>query len=171
MRFPSEYKDIQKLTGCLAVLSRFISKSGERNLPFFKNLIRASSSKFYWDDQCSKPFEELKEYLDSSKLLSQPEQGELLQLYLAVSSRAIYFESHPIQVVTDQQLKKVITSPQLSGRLTTWTTELSEFDITYVPRTSIKAQALADFVIECTAPTPHMINGSGNGELGREKPE
>ncbi|GAA0139779.1 hypothetical protein LIER_01260 [Lithospermum erythrorhizon] len=33
-----EYKDIQKLTGCLATLSQLISKSRECNLPFFKNL-------------------------------------------------------------------------------------------------------------------------------------
>ncbi|GAA0144084.1 hypothetical protein LIER_04616 [Lithospermum erythrorhizon] len=65
MQPPSEYKDIQKLTGCLATLSRFISKSGERNLPFIKNLRRASSTKFYWDDEFGKAFEELEEYLSS----------------------------------------------------------------------------------------------------------
>ncbi|GAA0182962.1 hypothetical protein LIER_30466 [Lithospermum erythrorhizon] len=90
MQPPSEYKDIQKLTGCLVALSRFISKSGERNLPFFKNLRRASSTKFYWDDECNKAFEELNEYLgDSPKLLSQAEQGKVLQLYLAVSNGAV----------------------------------------------------------------------------------
>ena len=31
-----------------------------------------------------------------------------------------------------------------------WTVELSEFDIQYRPRPSIKAQVLADFMIECT---------------------
>ncbi|GAA0184329.1 hypothetical protein LIER_31617 [Lithospermum erythrorhizon] len=79
-----QYKDIQKLTGCLATLSRFISKSVERNFPFFKNLRRASSTKFYWDDECNKGFEELKAYLSLPKLFSQPEQREVLQLYLAV---------------------------------------------------------------------------------------
>ncbi|GAA0152926.1 hypothetical protein LIER_11285 [Lithospermum erythrorhizon] len=177
MQPPCEYKDIQKLTGCLAALSRFISMSGEQNLPFFKNLRRASSSKFYWDDECNKAFEEMEEYLGSPKLLLQPELGEILQLYLDVSNGVlkenypvidkfvftlvisarkfkIYFESDPIQVVTDQSMKRVITSPQLSGRLTTWAIELSEFDISYFPRTSIKAQTLMDFIIECTAQTP-----------------
>ncbi|GAA0177263.1 hypothetical protein LIER_29673 [Lithospermum erythrorhizon] len=83
---PRENIDIQKLTGCLAALSRFISKSGERSLSFFKNLRRASSTKFYWDDECKKAFEELKGYLSSPKLLSQPEQREVLQLYLVVSN-------------------------------------------------------------------------------------
>ncbi|GAA0173147.1 hypothetical protein LIER_41469 [Lithospermum erythrorhizon] len=49
MKLPESYKDIQKLTGCLAALSRFISKLGERNLPFFKNLIRASKETFHWE--------------------------------------------------------------------------------------------------------------------------
>ncbi|GAA0150387.1 hypothetical protein LIER_09340 [Lithospermum erythrorhizon] len=77
MQPPREYRDIQKLTGCLAALSRFISKSGEHNLPFFKNLKRASNTKFYWDDDCNKVFEELKEYLGSPRLLSQPEAQAL----------------------------------------------------------------------------------------------
>ncbi|GAA0183719.1 hypothetical protein LIER_42452 [Lithospermum erythrorhizon] len=50
-------------TGCLVALNRFISKSVERNLPFFKNLWRMSKEKFSWDDECSKAFEELKRYL------------------------------------------------------------------------------------------------------------
>jgi hypothetical protein len=36
MRFPTRIKDVQKLTGCLAALSRFISRLAERALPFFK---------------------------------------------------------------------------------------------------------------------------------------
>jgi hypothetical protein len=31
-------KDVQKLTGCMAALNRFISKLGEPGLPFFKLL-------------------------------------------------------------------------------------------------------------------------------------
>ncbi|GAA0159681.1 hypothetical protein LIER_16399 [Lithospermum erythrorhizon] len=46
------YKDIQKLTGCLTALSRFISKSRERNLSIFKNLRKASATnEFHWDDE------------------------------------------------------------------------------------------------------------------------
>ncbi|GAA0157622.1 hypothetical protein LIER_14851 [Lithospermum erythrorhizon] len=52
---------IQKLTRCLVALRRFISKSGERNLPFFKNLRKASpTKKIHWDDECNKAFEDLK---------------------------------------------------------------------------------------------------------------
>ena len=36
------------------------------------------------------------------------------------------------------------------GRMVQWTVELSQFDIKYHPRTTIKAQVLADFVAEFT---------------------
>jgi hypothetical protein len=35
---PEKIKDVQKLTGCMAVLNRFISQLGKRGLPFFKLL-------------------------------------------------------------------------------------------------------------------------------------
>ncbi|GAA0148585.1 hypothetical protein LIER_07984 [Lithospermum erythrorhizon] len=89
MKPPSSYKDIQKLTGCLGARSKFISKSEERNLPFFKNLRKASTNKFHWDDDCNKAFEDLKQYLGSPELLSRPEEGEKLQLYLVVAEWAI----------------------------------------------------------------------------------
>jgi hypothetical protein len=38
MKAPTCIKDVQKLTGCMAALNRFISKIGERGLPFFKLL-------------------------------------------------------------------------------------------------------------------------------------
>ncbi|GAA0141455.1 hypothetical protein LIER_02592 [Lithospermum erythrorhizon] len=67
MKPPESYKDVQKLTECLAALSRFISKSGERNLLLFKNLRRASKETFRWDEECAHAFDELKEYLGVAK--------------------------------------------------------------------------------------------------------
>jgi hypothetical protein len=46
MKDPTCIKDVQKLTGCIAALNRFISKLGERGLPFFK-LLR-HQEKFVW---------------------------------------------------------------------------------------------------------------------------
>jgi hypothetical protein len=40
MEAPTTIKDVQKLTGCMAALNRFISQLGERGLPFFKLLKR-----------------------------------------------------------------------------------------------------------------------------------
>ena len=36
MKPPRSKKDLMKLTGCMAALSRFISRLGDRGLPFFK---------------------------------------------------------------------------------------------------------------------------------------
>jgi len=44
----------------------------------------------------------------------------------------------------------VLQKPDASGRLLKWSIELSQFDIDYKPRTAIKGQALADFVVEFT---------------------
>jgi hypothetical protein len=38
MKPPKSLHDVQKLTGCMAALSRFISQLGIRRLPFFKLL-------------------------------------------------------------------------------------------------------------------------------------
>jgi hypothetical protein len=51
---PARIKDVQKLTGCLAVLSRFISRLVERALPFFKLLRR--SGPFVWSDEAEEEF-------------------------------------------------------------------------------------------------------------------
>ena len=41
IKWPTCVKDIQKLTGCMAALSRFISCLDKKGLPFFK-LLKAS---------------------------------------------------------------------------------------------------------------------------------
>jgi hypothetical protein len=54
MAKPSNKKDVMKLTGMMAALGRFISKLGEKGLPFFKLLKKAD--KFVWDDEAQKAF-------------------------------------------------------------------------------------------------------------------
>jgi hypothetical protein len=58
MKPPKCIKDIQKLTGCMAALSRFISWLGEKGLPFFK-LLKAKE-KFEWLKEANTTFAELK---------------------------------------------------------------------------------------------------------------
>ncbi|KAK3037243.1 hypothetical protein RJ639_030136 [Escallonia herrerae] len=41
--------------------------------------------------------------------------------------------------------------PRGIRKLVNWSVELGEFDIQYKPRTTIKAQVLADFIVECTS--------------------
>ncbi|XP_042401198.1 uncharacterized protein LOC121991255 [Zingiber officinale] len=58
--------------------------------------------------------------------------------------------------MTNSSLSRVLLNPEASGWLIKWTTELSEFDIQYQPRTAIKAQSLADFVTEVQDPEPEV---------------
>ncbi|KAK3026400.1 hypothetical protein RJ639_042610 [Escallonia herrerae] len=100
-----------------------------------------------------------------SKVLQDVETRYLnidkIALALIISARHLqpYFQSHTIVILTDQPPRKVLLSPKASGRLVNWSVELGEFDIQYKPHTTIKAQALADFIVECTLPKdPPQLN-------------
>ncbi|KAK3009678.1 hypothetical protein RJ639_013667 [Escallonia herrerae] len=77
---------------------------------------------------------------------------DMIALALIISARCLRpnFQSHTIVVLTDQPLRKVLLSPEASGRFVNWLVKLGKFNIQYKPRTAIKAQALADFIVECT---------------------
>ena len=79
---PSNIRDIQRLTGRIAALSRFLSKASEKCQPFFQVLKKA----FQWDAHCKEAFTVLKTYLSSPPVLVSPFEGELLTLYLAISN-------------------------------------------------------------------------------------
>ena len=51
-------------------------------------------------------------------------------------------------------MKQILHRLETSGRLVKWAIELSEFDIRYKPRTTIKGQVLADFIMEFTLTEP-----------------
>jgi hypothetical protein len=54
MKLPKKVKDVQKLTRCMATLSRFISRLGKKGLPFFK-LLKAFE-KFEWLEEVDAAF-------------------------------------------------------------------------------------------------------------------
>jgi ribonuclease HI len=78
MRPPTHIKDVQKLTGSLATLSRFISRLAKRALPFFK-LLRKSDP-LSWTEEAEQAFQELKQRLVSLPILVALEPGEPLYL-------------------------------------------------------------------------------------------
>ena len=63
---------------------------------------------------------------------------------------APYFQTHTVVVLTDRPLRHAMSNPDAAGRLTLWAIELSEFDIQYRPRTTIKGQVVVDFITEFT---------------------
>ncbi|KAL0456023.1 UNVERIFIED_CONTAM: Polyprotein P3 [Sesamum latifolium] len=193
MREPQTIKEVQQLIGRMAALNRFISRAGDRGLPFFK--ILRNIKNFQWTEECHRAFQELKAYLTRPPLLSKPESREPLLLYLAVSAAASsavlekdkegthqpiyytsrmfkgaegrysslekmvlalvsaarklrpYFLAHPIVVLTNKPLGDVLQKGT-GSRMIKWSYELNEFDLKYRPRNAIKAQALAEFLME-----------------------
>ncbi|KAL0449440.1 UNVERIFIED_CONTAM: hypothetical protein Slati_1500400 [Sesamum latifolium] len=90
-----------------------------------------------------------------------------MALALVVTARRLrpYFLSHPIGVKTNTPLKQTLGKPDTSGRLVKCAVELSEYDISYLPRTIIKAQALADFISKITEMTIEEASQDQKGLL------
>ena len=87
MDAPATIKDVQKLTGCMAALNRFLSRLGERGLPFFKLLKR--QDKFEWTIEAAKALENLMHNLQSLPILTAPLPGEELLLYIAATTHVV----------------------------------------------------------------------------------
>jgi hypothetical protein len=59
-----------------------------------------------------------------------------------------YFQGYEITVPTSQPLGDILKNKEASVRIGKWAIELSQFEITYVPRTAIKSQALVGFMVD-----------------------
>ncbi|GKA48441.1 reverse transcriptase domain-containing protein [Tanacetum coccineum] len=86
--------------------------------------------------------------LQGPELNYAPMEKLVLALVFAAKRLRRYFQAHPIVVITDQPIKQIISRPDAAGRLQKWSVMLGEHNITYRPRTSVKGQILADFLIE-----------------------
>ena len=87
IKVPSCKKDLMKLTGCMVDLSRFIRRLGDKGLPLFKLLRK--SDKFEWNEDASRSFQELKQFLTTPTLLTVPNDGETLLLYIAATTHVV----------------------------------------------------------------------------------
>jgi hypothetical protein len=83
MKAPTCIKDVQKLTGCMAALNRFISKLGEQELPLFKLL--KHHEKFAWTPEADQALAHLKDFLSKPPVLMAPRKKEQLLLYLTAT--------------------------------------------------------------------------------------
>ena len=87
MKSPTTVKEVQHLTGKIPSLSRFMAASARKALPFFS--LRRKGNTFEWTLECEAAFCKFKKYLSCPLILSKPEVGKPLFLYLSVSNTAI----------------------------------------------------------------------------------
>jgi hypothetical protein len=195
---PQSARDVQRLTGRLVALNRFISKSAERSLPFLKTLCGAKD--FAWGPEQVTAFSSLKQYLSELAILTSLDPSLPLLLYIAASPHAVsaalvqeqnregtirqcpvyyvskvlttskcnttelekiaytvvmasrklhhYFEAFKVRVTSDRGLGELFRNPKASVRIAKWAAELSDYHITFEPKTTIKSQVLADFIVD-----------------------
>ncbi|GKC47182.1 reverse transcriptase domain-containing protein [Tanacetum coccineum] len=83
-------KDVQKPNGKLASLNRFLSKSFEKSVPFFKTLKKCTKkSDFQWTQEAEVAFRQMKKLIANLPMLTAPKESEELIMYLAAAKEAI----------------------------------------------------------------------------------
>jgi hypothetical protein len=87
LKKPVCLKDVQELTGCVAALSRFISRLGEKAIPLYRLLKK--TDKFVWNPEADEALEALKIQLSNALILAAPEEKEPLVLYIAANNRVV----------------------------------------------------------------------------------
>jgi hypothetical protein len=105
MRLPRNLKEMQRLTGCMAALGRFIARSREKALPFFK--LMKCTGKFEWTSEANKAFVKLKRYLTSPPIMVAPTFREPLLLYIVATPRtasAILIAERDTKVITKEKI-------------------------------------------------------------------
>ncbi|GKB05187.1 reverse transcriptase domain-containing protein, partial [Tanacetum coccineum] len=124
-------KEVQKLNGKLASLNRFLAKSAEKSLLFFKTLKKCTKkSDFHWIADAEEAFKQMKQLIAELPMLTAPMEKKELIVYLAAAKET------------------VLSRPEVAGRLQKWSIELGENAIHYRPSVSVKGKILVDFIVE-----------------------
>ena len=87
MEVPTRLLDVQKFTGCLASIRRFISRLGEKALPLYQ--LMKKTTFFEWNDKADEAFFQLKKMLTTPPVLEAPTPKEPMLLYIAATSRVV----------------------------------------------------------------------------------
>jgi ribonuclease HI len=119
MEAPRSQKKVQRLTGCMAALSRFISRLGEKGLPFYKLLKKVV--KFQWTSEAQEALDALKKFLTTPPVLKPPHRAtptqpaEDLVLYIFCTTHMVsttlvveraeeghaYLVQHPVYFISE----------------------------------------------------------------------
>ncbi|GKE32206.1 hypothetical protein Tco_1451528 [Tanacetum coccineum] len=87
---PKCLKDVQKLNRKLASLNRFLAKSAEKSLPFFKTFKKCTKkSDFHWTTEAEEAFKQMKQLIAELPMLTAPMEKEELIIYLAATKETV----------------------------------------------------------------------------------
>ncbi|GFY95649.1 hypothetical protein Acr_10g0010340 [Actinidia rufa] len=134
MSSPKNIRKVQQLTGRVAALNKFVSKSDDKCLSFFK--ILRKNQVVQWNEESKVAFKQLKEYLGLPFLLTVPVAG------------ASYFYDDRPTLETNSPATIKWSIKYLEKALLKWSIKLNEFDIDYKSIMAIKGQAWVNFVTE-----------------------
>jgi hypothetical protein len=82
-----DLKGVQKVLGCLATLSRFISRLCEKGLPLYQLLKKHEC--ISWTVEAQEALNKLKVTLAHVSILTPPQSGEPLYLYVATTTQVV----------------------------------------------------------------------------------
>ncbi|GJR94338.1 reverse transcriptase domain-containing protein [Tanacetum coccineum] len=167
---PRCIKDVQKLNGKLASLNRFLMmkeafkqmkkliaelptltapRENEELIIYLAAAKEAISAVLMTDREGRQiPVYFVSRTLRGPEVNYTPMEKLVLALLSASKRLKRYFQAHTVVVITNQPIKQLLSSSEISGRMLKWKFELEGYDIQYRPRTAIKGQILADFIVE-----------------------
>jgi ribonuclease HI len=82
-----DLKEVEKVLGCLAALSRFISRLDEKGLPLYRLLKK--HERFSWTVEAQEALDKLKATLAHAPILTPPQDNEPLYLYVATTTQVV----------------------------------------------------------------------------------
>jgi hypothetical protein len=82
-----DLKGVQKVLGCLAALSRFISRLGEKGVTLYQLLKK--HERFSWTVEAQEALDKLKAMLAHAPILTPAQDGEPLYLYVAATTQVV----------------------------------------------------------------------------------
>uniref|UniRef100_A0A2N9G0X2 RNA-directed DNA polymerase n=1 Tax=Fagus sylvatica TaxID=28930 RepID=A0A2N9G0X2_FAGSY len=141
---PRNVKQVQRLTGMIAALGRFISRSADKSVSdhaVSAVLVREST-------QDQRPVFFVSKTMDEAELRYLPLEKAALALLYAAKKLPHYFQSSTVTVLSDLPLKMLLQRSDFTGRITRWGVYLGSLGVEYKPRTAIKGQVLAEFLAE-----------------------
>ena len=129
-----------------------LSKSNEELSLYLVVSPTAISLALIWEEDhvCNSLYTTLAKHLGGTEERYPPMEKLAFAFIIATRKLKPYFQAHIIVVQTDKPLWKTMDNSKAAWWLVLWAIELSEFDIRYRPRTVIKTQALANYIVKFT---------------------